>query len=174
MFIYEIQEQIKSSSVRETRQQIHELRPLRRPQPVGDVALNSPNRFEAGGVSLHAERGHFRPNGAPVLEAAPPLHEPLGLETIDELGDVRPDTAELAGEVSQGHRLAGTDELLHGVELRDGEPYRDKRLLEALPELFRRSEHGHERALVRAGPDGALRLGVVEDTVHTLYYNSII
>src|SRR5437762_2748994 len=61
-------------------------------------------------------------------------------------------------EVSQGHRLAGTDELLHGVELRDGEPYRDKRLLEALPELFRRSEHGHERALVRAGPDGALRL----------------
>jgi hypothetical protein len=121
-------------------------------------------------VAFETEWGDLRTDGAPVLAAAPPLHEPFGLEPIDELRDVGPDTMKLTGQAAERHRLPRADELLHRVELRHREADRYERRLEPTLELLGRSEHGNEGPLIGAGSDGAAGSGVGERVVHVLKY----
>src|SRR5678815_5236733 len=102
MFIYEIQEQKKGSSVAERGHQLDQSGSLRRVETLRNVLLDGADGVEPGCVPLEAEWGEPGADRSPVLAAAPALHEPVGLQSVDELGDVRPHALQTSGKVPQG------------------------------------------------------------------------
>jgi hypothetical protein len=164
----------KGSSASQRRQQGDQLGTLIRIETLGELALNAADRPESLGVALMTQRGDLGAYGSAVLAAASPLDQTLRLEAVDELGDVRPHAVQATREVTEGERLPSLDELLHGVELRHGQPDGDECILEAPLQLVRRLEHRDQRTLVGARSDGTAGWRLVEHIVHPLKYLRIM
>jgi len=156
----------KSSSAECETQQSDELGALRGVGAVGDLLLDRTDGPDASGVALLSEGGELGANGAAILTAGAALHQAVGLEPIDELGDVGSDAAQTAGEVAESERVLALHELLEGVELRDREADGSERLLEPVLQLLRCIENRNERALVGAGLGAAVDTRVQPDIVH--------
>src|SRR4029079_1451588 len=107
----------ESTSAEGEAHQSDELGALRCVHTTGDLLLDRADGLDAGGVPLLAEGGELGANGATILAAGAALDEPVGLEPVDELGDVGADAAEPAGEVAKGQRPLTLHELLERVEL---------------------------------------------------------
>src|SRR5690349_6704763 len=120
----------KSSSAERVAHQSDELGALRRVGTVGNFLLDRTDGLDAGGMPLLAEGGELRSNGAAVLTAGATFDQSIGLEPVDELGDVGADAAQPASEVAEGQRPLALHELLEGVELGDREPHGAECLLE--------------------------------------------
>ena len=155
----------KSSSAESETKQSDELGALRGVGAVGDLLLDRTDGPDASGVALLAEGGELGANGAAILTAGAPLHQAVGFEPVDELGDVGANAAQAAGEVAKSEWVLALHELLEGVELRDREADGSERFLEPVLQLLRGLENRDERALVgtrlRAAVDTRVQLDIV-------------
>src|SRR6478672_1760384 len=156
----------KSSSAECETQQSDELGALRGVGAVGDLLLDRTDGPDASGVALLAEGGELGANGAAILTAGAALHQAVGLQPVDELGDVGADAAQPAGEVAKGERVLALHELLDGVELGDREADGSERFLEPVLQLLGGLENHDERALVGARLAAAVDTRVQLDIVH--------
>src|SRR5690606_4493385 len=73
-------------------------------------------------MSLPADRSQRGTDAPPVRRIIDSADEPIDLESVDELSDVRPDATESRSQLTEGQRVAGADELIKHTETREGEP----------------------------------------------------
>src|SRR5438270_13820424 len=69
------------------------------------------------GLALAAKRRDGGPQAAPVRGIVYAPHQLVGLEAIDELGDIGSHARASRGQLAQRHRLVGLHELGQGREL---------------------------------------------------------
>src|SRR6476646_398187 len=82
-------------------------------------------------VSLAAEWRDDGVKGASVIGRGRALNEPVALQPIRELGDVRSHALEGTGKGTEPRRLACRDQDVKGLILRDGQPHGGKRFFQA-------------------------------------------
>jgi len=156
----------ESSSAERDAHQSDELGALRRVGAVGNLLLDRTDGLDTGSMALLAEGGELGSNGAAILAAGAALDEAVGLEPVDELGDVGADAAQPAGEVTEGEGPLALHELLERIELGDGEAHRSERFLEAILQLLGGLEHGDERAAIGPRPGHTLDALLQRNIVH--------
>src|SRR5882672_7570580 len=104
---------------------------------LGELRLYLLDLLHARGMALLAERGHDGPHRTAILGIFHAAHQPIRLETVHELRDVRADAGHLHRAFAQAQRLALLDQMRESAEFRQREPDLLQSLLKARLERMR-------------------------------------
>ena len=88
-----------------------------RPERLAELPADLVHFLRSRGLALAAERRDGGPQAAPVRGIVYTPDQLVGLEAIDELGDVGSHARAARGQLAKRHRLAGLHQLGQGGEL---------------------------------------------------------